>query len=214
MKSLFTLCKIIAMVAVFNVANFTPAHANVLQPSTNLTGNIGISLVAPGGLTQDGGATVTNVNLHDTTIVSAADGVLISPVPFVDCSTIADCMQPSEQISLSGDTFSLSIYAGSPYGSNNPTTQAITGYLGANGKPAEYEFTGLTIPGQTITGLLVTSSYSDLANTIDLNSLVNLTDPNGFSVNLDRLIFNNPPGQGNSLDHLELSVELVTSPVP
>jgi len=213
MKSLSALCKVIGSVIVVSAASLAPANANVLQPATNLTGNIGITLVAPGGNVSDStpiSTTPYSVPAANGTLVSYNDGTEIGGLmlggDYVDPAT-------AESISLSGDTFLFRIDAGSQLGTGNSTTQSITGYLGAGGKPAEYQFTGLTIPGQAITGLLVTSSYSDLVGTIDINSLVNLSSPSGFTVNLDRLIFNDQ-ALGSSYDHLDLSVELVTSPVP
>ena len=95
MTSLSTLCKVIVSIGVIGVAGFATANANVLQPSTNLTGNIGIALVAPGGTTLDGGVTASNLNLIALDSVPAVDGTLIAPND--GFSTIGTWMLPGEK---------------------------------------------------------------------------------------------------------------------
>lgn len=200
-KHLFSLAAL-GILTVLSVLGAAPARAALL-------GDVTISLIAPGGILDD---SPTPINTSDT--IPAANGTLIQAG---DASNIGGgYMLPGESIALSGNSFLIAIASGDVNGAGQP----VTGYLGSGADHARYEFSGLQVPGETITGLTFSdfdgfgsSGNVGLSSPTDLSQVVQLLSPSSFSVNLDNLIFNDRGG-GQSTDYVDLRVNLLTAPVP
>lgn len=104
----------------------------------------GVQLIAPGGLIGDS----TPLDLSQS--LSAANPILQSTDPAA--GQISNFMLAGEQISISANSILIQAASGNVDGSNN----LVTGYLGLGvGAHARYQFDGLSIAGQTITGFNV-----------------------------------------------------------
>jgi hypothetical protein len=201
--------------------------------AAGLSGSVTVNLIAPGGLTIDGGGPATDttpINLSDTVTVSpgsievsAGDGTLIggmlltSPTPIVSSIPLYASVS-SELIDFNGSSIFVRLLSGSIDENTNVST---TGYLGLGGSHARYEFTNLNVPGELITGLsyLVGDNFGTSANTglTNLGSLpasfIRLTSAHSIAIDLDGLQFADR-GQGSGGNYAEFRIDLQTSPVP
>jgi hypothetical protein len=205
------------------------AASSPVALAANLSGNVTVNLIAPGGLTSDGGATIdpTPVSLSDTVTVSAgaielsagdsttigSQLMLTSPTP-IGSSIPLYAPVSSELIDFNGSSIFVRLLTGSASALNVYTT----GYLGSGGTHARYEFTGLNVPGETITGLsyLVGDNFGTLANTGLVNppaNFIRLTSAHSIVFELDQLQFADR-GQGNASNYAEFRIDLQTAPVP
>jgi len=207
--SLRSVLSVMAVLA--GIALVESAHADLLNPVT-------VDLIAPGGLTTDGtpgGTDSTPLNLTQT--ASLASGIKAGNLDAADPGPIggpSGYMLDDEQISFVGNSILLRIAAGEQTAGN----QFFTGYLGAGGEHARYEFSNLAIAGQTITGFNVFGfdGYGDTgfegAIGPSPKSLVRLINPNTISFDLDTLEFKDRGGP--SYNFAEFRIDLITSAVP
>ncbi|MFG6460228.1 PEP-CTERM sorting domain-containing protein [Roseateles sp. DXS20W] len=167
--------------------------------------NITVKLIAPGGITGD----PTPINLSQlVTTANFATGVHTGGGGPIDSWMLA-----GEEVTFVGETIHVRAYAGAetPAGS-------ITGYLGAGGNHARYEFDGLSIAGKTIVGVGVTSfdgyaasGASGLAPSVLAANLVHLIDADTISLYLDDILFaDRGPTVGSSEDHADFLITLIT----
>jgi len=166
--------------------------------------DITVKLIAPGGTIGDStpinvSQLVTTANL--TTGVQAGDGGAIG----------SGFMLAGEEVTFNGNAIHVRSYAGYDDGAGHFST----GYLGAGGEHARYEFDGLSIAGQTIIGLTI-SAFDNFANSgfVGLASplasdLVHLIDANTVSLDLDSILFVDR-GTGSSFAHADFLINLVT----
>lgn len=211
----------LAPLAAATLASSNPAMA------AGLSGNVTVTLTAPGGVTTDGGATVdaTPISLSDTVAVSpgsleitAGNGTQIgarmrtSPTP-INSTIPLYAATASEFIDFNGK----SIYVRLLSGSVDALGVNTTGYLGLGGSHARFEISGLNVPGEIITGL----SYAigdDFANSGSIGlsplppaSFIHLTSNTSLVFDLDQLTFANRELGSN---YAEFRLDLQTTPVP
>lgn len=171
------------------------AHAGVLQ------GPITVSLNAPGGYT---------------------DGTIVNPTPIVATDTVATgtgiaagdgsnigsgWMLPGEYIQFGSSTPDILVRVAA--GASDPNTGALSsGYLGSGGSHARYDFSGLSILGELITGFTVTGSgFSAPLNLADLIQFDPGT-PSLLSINLDTMLFANLlPGSSQNGGNLTIDLQ-------
>ncbi len=181
-------------------------HAGMAQAALAFSGPVTVSLIAPGGLTSDGGATV----LSDPIDVSQAvlPGATISPETGGDIG--GGFMLPSEFITLDGTSILLRVAQGSSDGT--------TGYLGTGGEHARYAFTGLNVAGEAISGLTFSAvdfggGITGVDNLASLPDAIRLTSPHSVVLELDQLHFVDR-GNGESNNFANFRIDLQTTPVP
>lgn len=163
-----------------------PAQAT-LDPS------VSVSLVVPGGIVGVPGA------FSVTDVVSTLTGIIVG-----DSTQIGtNYMLPGESISFAGNAIQLTVAGGATIG---PTW--VTGYLGSGLNHALYVFSGLSIPGQTITGVTLSHAGAVLSG-----YSAALTAPGQVSFNLDQLTFSAPVSPA-SYPYGQFTINLQTSPVP
>ena len=185
--------------------------------AATFSGPISVSLIAPGGYTDGVNITPDPINLTPT-LTPPSDA--ITPAGSGD---ISGYMLPPEFITLNG----TSIVIRAAEGSSNGTT----GYLASGGQNARYAFDGLSIAGQTITGLTYTLTDTaappnigtpggigtyigvDNASTLAAANFVHLDSPTSFEVDLDQIHFKDR-GTGQSNNFVDISIAFTTSPVP
>lgn len=168
---------------------------------------ITVKLIAPGGYEGD----TTPINEQQlVTLAGLADGVKTG-----DGGAIGSgWMLAGEEITFVGDTIRVRSFAGYDDFSSGGSSIS-TGYLGAGGEHARYEFDGLSIAGKTIVGFAVTafdgyagSGFTGLASP-SANSLVTLIDADTLSLDLDSILFVNR-GTGTSTAYADFRIELIT----
>lgn len=174
-------------------------------------GPITVKLIAPGGLTNGTDVTPDPINLTQT----LAPGDRISNVTGGDIgNAMLSTLVAAEFIELVG----TSIHVTAMEGANNGTT----GYLGLGGQHARYEFNDLNIGGQQIVDLSYTlsdgfgpSAFLGVDNLSALTAahFIRLTSPHSVELDLDQLHFTDR-GTGESNNFANISINLVTSPVP
>ncbi len=170
----------------------------------DLVSGFDVQLIAPGGYIAASGPPVVinptpidalNAGVDPTTTITPGDG-----------SAIGAWMLPTESISFSGNSITIHVDSGASDASGN----FVTGYLGAGGNHAVYEFSGLNVAGDTITGF--TGSFSGLNDPTQLSDFVTLVDPNTLTVNLDTLILADPGnGQSNALGIITIDLQTQAS---
>jgi MYXO-CTERM domain-containing protein len=185
--------------------------------AATFSGPVTVSLIAPGGITSDG-VTISPDPLNLTQTL-APPGDTISPAVGGD---IGGFMLPSEFIQLNGTTFVLRAAEGASNGT--------TGYLGAGGQHARYQFEGLSIAGQLITGLSYTLTDTaapptgtpggigtfvgvDNASALASFNFVRLDSPTRFEVDLDQIHFRDR-GAGESNNFVDIRISFTTVAVP
>jgi len=166
-----------------------PAQAALISP-------VSLSLFSPGGITTDGVTvspfTTLTQNVDPAVGVAAGDG-----------SDIGGFMQSSEFISFSGNSILLRVATGAALAGGALTS----GYLGAGGDHARYQFDNLQIAGQTIIG------YSMAAPTgVASGGQVVLNSTHSLSLWLDDLVFT-PNALGQSYAGGDFRIDLLTAPV-
>lgn len=167
--------------------------------------DITVKLIAPGGITGD----PTPINVSQ--LVTTAN--FTTGVHTGDGGAVGGWMLAGEEVTFVGETIRVRAFAGdtTPAGS-------ITGYLGASGSHARYEFDGLSISGKTIVGLSVSafdgyaaSGISGLAPSVSAASLVHLIDADTVSFYLDDILFTDRGiNVGSSEDHADFLITLIT----
>ncbi len=192
--------KRLALVLALSAASV--AHA------ASFSDTINVSLLAPGGITTDG------INIDPTPLDFHQD---VSPSGQIlpgGTGDISGFMLPLESITVSGTSILVRVAEGASNGS--------TGYLGAGGQHARYEFNNLVVSGQTITGLSF-SAFDNFGNSgptgvSNLGALVagnaiHLSGTHGVVMELDdiRLL---DRGQGESNNFADFRIDIQTAPVP
>jgi len=165
-----------------------PAQAALVSPLT-------LSLVSPGGVTTDGVNILPFVTLSDS--VDPAVGIVAG-----DGSNIGGFMLPGESIGFLGNSIMLHVAAGAALANGDLTS----GYLGAGGAHARYQFDDLQIAGQTIVGY--TLSMLGVAS----GGHVDLGGAHSLSLWLDDLVFA-PNPLGESFAGGDFRIDLLTRPV-
>lgn len=186
--------------------------------AANFSSPITVSLISPGGITSDG----VNINPDPLSLTQSLPPAGGSIVPG-GAGDISNFMLPGEFIKLNGTSFVVRAAEGASNGT--------TGYLGAGGQHARYDFSGLSIAGQLITGVSYTltdtaapilagslggiGSYVGVDNAPVLSAahFVKLTSATSVTLDLDQLHFKNR-GQGESGNFVDVTVSFTTSPVP
>lgn len=173
-----------------------------MSAQADFQSDITVKLIAPGGTVSDVIPTPINVSqlvttANLTTGVQAGDGGAIG----------SGYMLAGEMVTFNGDSIHVRSYSG--------TDVFTTGYLGASGEHARYEFDGLSIAGKTIVGLTVyafddflTSGFSGLASP-SASDLVNLIDANTVSLDLDNILFGDR-GTGSAFAYADFRIDLLT----
>jgi MYXO-CTERM domain-containing protein len=159
---------------------------------------ITVTLNSPGGYT-DGTTTDTTPLLFSDSVAAAAG---IHPG---DGSNIGGWMLSSEFITFGGasNDISLRVAAGADTGG-----VLTSGYLGLGGAHARYDFSGLGIAGELITGFSVTGS--GFSSPLNLSSLIHFdpNNPGSLSIDLDTMVFTSV--QGALFDGGNLTIDLLT----
>lgn len=170
-----------------------------------------VSLIAPGGYTSDGvSITPDPLNLQQSLLPPSGS------ITAANAGAISDFMLPIESISLSNTNILVRIGEGASNGT--------TGYLGLGAQHARYQFDGLSIAGQLITGLTYTLTDTsgagagsfigvDNAPALVAANFIHLNSPSSLSVDLDQIHFKDR-GLGESQNFADFTISLVTSPVP
>lgn len=203
--------RVACLSALVSLTTWGGAHA------ANFSGTINVSLIAPGGITD--GTTVTPDPLNLTQPL-ATPGGSITPAGGGD---VGGFMLSGESIKLNG----TSVIVRAAEGASNGTT----GYLGAGGQHARYEFSGLNVTGQLITSLSYTltdtagpliagslggiGSFVGVDNAAALGSaqFVKLLSPTSFELDLDQIHFKDR-GKGESGNFVDISISFALAPVP
>jgi hypothetical protein len=162
-----------------------------------LSSPVTVMLNSPGGYTDGIGTDSTPISLSDT----VATNLGIHPG---DGSQIGGFMLSSEFISFGGasNDISLRVAAGADTGG-----VLTSGYLSLPGNHALYEFTGLDIANEIITGFSVLAT--GLQSPILATDYVHLLSAHSLSIDLDTLIFAANPA-GASLAGVDLVIDLQT----
>jgi hypothetical protein len=176
-----------------------------------LSGQVTVSLIAPGGILNgpsDGLALFQLVDPGAGVEIQAGDGSVIG-------GSMLSSVLP-EQIDFSDNSILVRVLTGAVDGNG----QLVTGYLGAAPDHARYEFSGLHVPGQVITGLQLGASdgfafsgFSGVASPTSPGAYVHLLDSSTVRFDLDTLVFKDR-GNGESNNYAEFRIDLVTAPVP
>lgn len=167
-----------------------------------LNGPLTVSLIAPGGdITQSTPFTFAQ-------IVDPAIGISVG-----DGTAIGSYMLPGEEIKFDDNSILIHVAVGF----DDMIGNLSTGILGANGQHARYEFDGLSITGQTITGITV-YAFNGYVRSGGVSGVlggigVSLLSPNRLQFNLDDLRFlSNDPIASQNFG--EFRIDLLTQPVP
>ncbi|MDC8787072.1 PEP-CTERM sorting domain-containing protein [Roseateles koreensis] len=186
--------------------------ALVSTAQASLIGSVTVDLYAPGGLTSDGtpGNTVSTA-IHVTESTSVSTGIFASSLDPGPIGGAAGFMLDHEQITFVGNSILLHVDAGE----QTPGNLFYTGYLGSGAEHARYQFSGLNIPGETITGFKVydfdgygTSGTTGAVNLTDPNDLVHLIDASTLSFDLDTLQFKDRLRE--TYNYAEFRIDLIT----
>ena len=169
-----------------------------------LNDSVTVRLVAPAGTETDAAAFTLTQDASLATGIAAAnlgDG----------SGEIGGFMLDNERIRIDGDSILVRVAAGS-----------LDGLHAGFGPGARYEFSGLAVAGQRITGLnaysfdgYATSGFSGLAGGLLAGSLLQFNA--GFDtlrLTLDNTLQLHDRGLGGSLNFAELRIDLQTAPVP
>lgn len=192
--------KRLALVLALSAASV--AHA------ASFSSTINVSLLAPGGITTDG------INIDPTPLALTQD---VSPSGQIlpgGAGDISGFMLSLESITISGTSILVRVAEGASNGS--------TGYLGAGGQHARYEFNNLTVSGQTITGLTF-SAFDNFSNSgttgvsnlgaLVAGNVIHLSGTHAVVMELDDIRFANR-GQGESNNFADFRIDIQTAPVP
>ncbi|MGQ2980995.1 MAG: PEP-CTERM sorting domain-containing protein [Polaromonas sp.] len=187
----------------FGAATGTALALAALSAQADFQSSITVKLIAPGGI--QGNPTAIN----EQQVVSVAN--LATGVQAGDGGAIGSgWMLAGEEVTFVGNSIRVRSFAG--YDDN---TGIYTGYLGAGGVHARYEFDGLSIAGKTIIGFNVfafdgylTSGFSGLAGP-SAASLVQLLDADTVSLDLDSILFVDR-GTGTSNAFADFRIDLIT----
>jgi hypothetical protein len=191
-------CLLGALVSTWALLCTTPALADFQSDIT-------VRLIAPGGIQGD----PTPISVSQ--LVNTAN--FATGVQAGDGGAVGDWMLAGEAITFIGNAIHVRAFAGYDDDAGN----IYTGYLGAGGAHARYEFDGLSIAGQTIVGLNIFAfdnfaasgfiglhpagpTASDLAHWIDADTI---------SLDLDTILFADR-NTGTSNAHADFRIELVT----
>lgn len=177
--------------------------------AASFSGPVTVSLIAPGGATSDGGATLNSGPIDFVQSIGPAGTILPG-----DGTDIGGYMLSLESITLSGTSLLVQVAEGSSDGT--------TGYLGAGGQHARYVFDDLNVAGSTITGLTFTATDNFGAGSfVGISNLAAFTAGNGIQLSsphsvvlaLDQIHFADR-GQGESNNFATFRIDLQTAPVP
>ncbi len=171
-----------------------------LPASAALNFAVTVTLAAPGGVIGD-----------PTPISASAPATSAAGISAGDGSSVGDLMLPGETIFFDGNSIRLHVAAG-----DDSNGVLSTGLLGLNGAPASYTFSGLSIPGETITGITVYAfdGYASSGTSgVQSGTLVSLLNPSTVQFNLDGLVFKDR-GPGSSTAYGEFRIDLISTPVP
>lgn len=189
----------------FGVLALAPLSALALT----FSGPVTVNLVAPGGLSSDGGTTLASGPISLSQITDASGRIRPG-----DGGDVGGFMLPAESITLSDTSILVRVAQGSSDGT--------TGYLGSAGQHARYEFTGLDVAGMVITGLSFsaadnfgTGSGTGLSNLPFLTAAnaIRLSSPSSVVLELDQLHFVDR-GQGESNNFADFRLDLQITPIP
>ncbi|OYU98201.1 MAG: hypothetical protein CFE45_17375 [Burkholderiales bacterium PBB5] len=165
-----------------------PAQAAFVSPVT-------VGLVAPGGIASD------PTPINETASVDPALGLHAGDAGNQISSF---WMLPNESITFSGNAILLHLVAGADDGNGVFTT----GYLGAGGNNARYEFKGLQVAGQTITGYSMAAPVG-----ISSGAELALISTSQLNFRLDSLVFDTTKARDvNGYYYAEIRVDLLTQP--
>lgn len=175
----------------------------------DFSGDITVRLVAPGGLVLD----TTPIDVSQTVAVAdLASGVRAGNLG--GSGDVSGFMLDNERVFFSGNSILLRAGAGDSTGG-----VLTTGYLGADGSPARYEISGLSIPGQTVVGFTAyafdgfsTTGTTGLQSPASAGSLVQLVNAGTLSFDLSSIVF--VDRLGDAENYAEFRIDLLTTPVP
>jgi hypothetical protein len=191
------------------------AGVTALPAAAVLSTPVTVNLIAPGGATSPGFTDPTPVNASQ---VITTVGQVIN---LASSGAVGSLLLPSEQIFLSGDSIRISSYAGDDTGG-----VYRTGWLGLDGNPARYDFSGLAIAGRDITGFTLFGydgfGSGGFEGAVPGTFGVSMADTNAdgsldtLRFNLDALRFKPRDGLGSGDFHADFRVELnsILTPVP
>lgn len=174
-----------------------------MSAQADFQSDITVQLIAPGGVQGD--STPISVSQLVTT-ANLATG--IQSLVHGGSGAVSNYLADNEEVYFSGDSILVRSYSG--------TDAFTTGYLGAGGEHARYEFDDLSIAGKTITGVTVyafdnflTSGFSGLASPLPASNLVNWIDPHTVSLDLDNIVFKDR-GSGSGSAYADFRIDLIT----
>lgn len=185
------------------------AFSASLAQAAPLAQPVTVTLSAPGGL-WDGTQVTAPGPITESDVIAPESSIQ----PGDDTVIGGQFLLPSEFIALVGSEIHIRVAQGASDGS--------TGYLGADGVPATFTFSGLAVVGQNITGLTLgfhdgfdSSGTIGIANLPELTAgnWIRLTSPDTVAVNLDSLRFLDR-GNGESENFADIRIALLTTPVP
>ncbi|MBL8447008.1 MAG: PEP-CTERM sorting domain-containing protein [Zoogloeaceae bacterium] len=180
-------------------ASVAIAMAGTVAQAGVLSGPITVTLDAPGGLTDGtiAGTNTTPILLTDTVAV----GTGIHPG---DGSNIGGLMLSTESIVFGGATQDIILTLGSGAESGGVLT---TGLLGVVGDPAQYQFSGLSIANEIITGVLI--SATNVLSPANVSTLLHFdpNNPGSLSFDIDSLTIANTNGSGLSFATIVLDLQ-------
>lgn len=187
--------------------------------AADFAGKVTVSLLAPGGV-QGGDPTValtSTVTIGPDVEISAGNGTNVGDFMLAGASPIPTSHPAYADLGEFIDVVGRDVYVRVLQGASDGST----GYLGAGGQHARYEFSGLNIPGEAITSLSYTAGDdftsagpAGLSNLGTLPStFIHLTSANGFVIELDDLRFFDR-GNGSANNHADFKVSFQTTPVP
>ena len=185
----------LAAAAGLALALSAPAQAVLNNP-------LAVSLIAPGGDVTSPGAFTLSQTVDPATGIQAGDG-----------TAIGGYMLPGELVQFDGNSILLHVAVGFDDGAGNLST----GVLGSGANHGRYQFDGLSIAGQAITGVTV-YAFDGFVRTAGTSGVlsgigVSLATPQRLLFNLDDLRFSatHPVASEN---FGEFRIDLLTQPVP
>lgn len=184
-----------------------------LSAQATLVTPISVDLVAPGGFPGNPAPIAVSQTVSYGASIHQGGGGPIGG----DASNGDLYMLPGEEIRLDGDSILIHVAQGVDGPNGNPS--GFTGYLGANGGTAHYQFNGLGVLNRTISGagfaLVIGDGYVT-GGTFGIVSDVNVywLDPNNMTTllfDLDNLQFADRPG-GSSGNFAEFRIAILSTP--
>jgi MYXO-CTERM domain-containing protein len=179
-----------ALAAVLAMLVAAPAQATFISPIT-------VGLVAPGGIAGD------NTPINETASVDPALGLHAGDA---GNQISGYWMLSTESITFSGNSILLHLVAGADDGNGVFTT----GYLGLGGNNARYQFSGLQVAGQTITGYSLAAAPLGLSGGVQ----VALISTSQLNFRLDSLVFDTTQNLRdiNGYYYTDVRIDLLTQP--